>query len=407
MSIKLDQELAYFLPPAKSGMEKKWMQRGNRQSLYAQCCQHGMNKVTKKLATAFMQRELVGDGQALPSIKDLYKTAARVRFETATLMQKPADEWQLYGQPMLGYLYDHHWTGAGRWDEFHIRAAKFIRSLWSRAQKDPNLGRKLYGDHITLATDIGKKGPEKGLMRIAIFQEDTDGELYCLGWMSVSDNGDFIRFNHALFESRDKLFGYADTLLHQMWVAQQTGEQKKFWNRFAELELTLFHAGPCRLGSQTTTLMVMAGIQKAFRYEVIPMKPETDHFMDAEIIPHRKYIEEFLCRSSATPRRIYTLKQVAEVPIDDMFFERRGIEKKWQDRHQGNSTESLTVFLKENIYDCNSFSVKNIDVSPDGNVRIKISSSRGVRKTQKYVDYFVDFLGSELLIKAYGLEPGL
>ena len=384
-------EKAYYLPPENSGLAHVWSTASKSQDDYADFCCRGHNMI----ANAIIEGRKTGH---MPSIKDLYKIAARVRRATAVLNQSHRDHYLQYGVPVT-------LTGTNdcvtdiiaqpevgkRYGQFHNLAK--IQGAAIAAMKDEDFAEQFgYAYHRTV-----KSLSDRDVIYISRENLAT-GQRYNVAALDIGIGKESVRFLHAAAEDQERMFAEADKHLQKI-LAQEPVNPKQFWEEMGHISLELFHAAPLCLGSQTATLMVLAGITKAMGFEVVPRKLETDHFIEAELTPYKHYVKDYGKKFIQPPKQSVPL--ATSIAVDDNFL--KEAYKKTRERyHRHEPVEKLQAYIADctGNYD-SAIDIKMLEIKA-GKMTVRVEPP----EKQPYIEDALDFMGHQDVIRALDLPPG-
>jgi hypothetical protein len=278
-------EKAYYLPPEQTGLTREFTANGGDQHRYVELCQRGHDLI----ANAIIEGRSAGK---LPSIKTLYQIAAKVRRAIAWENMGDAPDVHAkkcqYGMPLMredARLVDDISARAGsRYERFYPSVKAFFDELRQMdaahfaqafgAQYRLEVSHLRQPNHSDTVCTISREGKQVAALR----EYKHDG---------------VITFSHTSAEDRDAALAQADVHLQRLLSAQPPLSGQEYDKEMGALSLELFHCAPLLLGSQTATLMVLAGVEKALGRQVTPRALPTDHFVEAEITPYARYIEAY------------------------------------------------------------------------------------------------------------------
>lgn len=442
-----ERELAEqrFFLPNDPHIYDEW-DNDDKQERFARASRYGMHCVTKSLAG-----QLVA-GAHKPSVFDLYKIAARVRYQTNLVLYPEADN---FGTPAFTAVIAHIMEEqlgpyTPRWAKSFQKIRKHFEQLWNYAEQKPEIlsSLKELNDHdaektlalldlrhglkichnkiVTNGMDNGftvnEKGnhfdPGKNYRTIYFWGEAYENGKYVrypFGSMRLSPEENRIHLYRMPIESRKYAFDEADYCLESMITAYQAEKPDwdLFWECYAGLARSLYDANPCARGGQTATLMVLGGILKAFGLEVCKQgnaKPLYDYTFDANLAIEGLYtlngffIDHFgddLHHLNLNP--VSSPEEMAKLEIDPDFFNKDDMKIDWDGFHQIKTPQER---LKDNLSiwyapPDENFKIVRCGLDAAGKPNVKLLPP----EYQERADYFQDWIGDELFTKIYDLSP--
>jgi hypothetical protein len=168
------------------------------------------------------------------------------------------------------------------------------------------------------------------------------------------------------------------------------------------ISLELFHAAPLKRGSQTATLMVMAGISNAAGLDIVPRVMQTDHFIEAETTPYQYYIRDYGSKFIIPPQR--SKPPVQPIDVDDRFMALTRQQLRSQYIQIANPADRLTHYIRdsEDPFFQVPVTVKELEIKDNTIAKLHIQP----RSQQASIEQALEFVGHEEIIDSLGLEPG-
>lgn len=393
-------ERVYYLPPHGTGLQQEWEQ-AVQQAKYTELCVRGHDLIANRIIKV---RNSIPPQPV--SMKDLYRLTGQIRRAIAMETMAETDTRRMaYGYPMSGAASDSIseiiTPHTGRYAAYYKRASEDYDRI--RALIKTGNVQNAYGEEYRVAHGLG--GSQLDV--ITIHKQGLEEPV-----ASLAKKPEGIKLSHAAAGDCDALIFAADNPL-QVILNNPDIEDKAFWEAVGTIALELYHAVPLRCGSQTATLMVLAGIAKAMGYEVVPRQLEVrgevipyDHFIAAELRPYKEYIERYVEGFTRAPARGKPLTEPIEV--DDIFI--RNAQKKTKKLYSDIPEPSKR--LAKYLNDCRIPLSNAVGVQPeeipikvnslsveDGKLLVKILPPA----QQKLVNYALDFVGHEELINTLSL----
>jgi len=389
MSGRMEAERAYYMPPGDTGLAREWERKSRSQQIYLNQCVEGHRLIANHIIEARQAGKR-------PDIKSLYRIAARVRRAMAALNQKEDvhSTQNRYGQPRVnqweGNLTDYIYTDPeSRYAKFFDQAQQHFEDVWEAIKEEPK--NVQLGEAYRVETEEQKRE-----RTIRIYHKQASHPIACLSRIHGGD-GPVIRLGHAAVKDVDVLFKLADKHLQQIL---QTPDMpySEFMHNLGEISLHLFHAVPLSLGSQTSTLMVLAGIMKAQGYEVQPRKLQMDHFIEAELFPYEKYTSSYGESFIKEPARLSPPLEQA-IPVDIRFIEQAELMRREMLSHSPSASSRLTAIAKNGWF----FPHQIEEITRVNYVEGKLSAFIKPRTLQEQLNYAIEFTGHQELAYIIGL----
>jgi hypothetical protein len=374
-------ERVYYLPPENSGLENNWKNVSESQELFADLCQRGHTMIANRII------EGRKNGQ-MPTIEELYQIAAKTRRAIAALNQKGKEDYELYGHPLTT-----SWTITTR-DAVEEKPGTRYAEYFSAAEKSFL--------HIKELIETGKFQEEFGISYNATIEQETEKIYIYDTYHNIriatieriqKENHKEIGLAHTSLGDQAKLFSEMNE--HFQKIGEVYEDPKKFWKELAHIHLGLFRAPPVRLGSQPSTLMVLAGIAKAMGYEVLPKELNMDHFMEAEFTPYKAAKEHFADKFIRPP--VHGALPAESFAVDISFLEEAA--KAMQSEYTGNNLAKITQYFQARNLD-----IRALEIEIKGNNITKLIVSPPEK--QGLVEHAIKFIGPEELIEVLQLEQG-
>ncbi len=139
-------------------------------------------------------------------------------------------------------------------------------------------------------------------------------------WEEDTYLGSEVILHHVeAYHDSEKVFLLMEEPLQRLvhWNGQN---EEGFWQDVGTYAQLMFHAAPLLRGSQTATMMVLAGVTKANGFEVVPRVVPTDHFIEAELVPTLEYSRKYSEGFERPPQRIYLPENIKNIERDKHFF---------------------------------------------------------------------------------------
>lgn len=407
--------MAYFLPPVDSRLAKEWDRQdsGHSQRIFSECCVHGINTIAKQLASA------IDDNQELPSIYDLYRQAAQVRFQTAIVSPHTDKSYNiLYGAPNFGETVAHiipepkGRIRVARWEDKYPQIKALFDEIVDK-HPDASAIENLLGPGIIatvdndwgfVVTDAGnRKDGTKRFQAVNIWGIDQAGNPHRLYSMRHPPDAEEIHLLRMPFQDRDYAFTEADRLLRRMKSDADREDTETFRRDFADLAAVLHRASPCVLGGQATTMMVLGGIGKAFGWPPSPAEAKFDHAMDACLMTRAEYQEHF---QKFFPEKATSAGAVKHIPVNEGFFDQARFSREWQDysktvdtpQKRDKALEQLLTWFYDEPFP--NFKVNELSVSNYNKLTLRVQPP----EAQERANYLLNWWKDAVVAKAIGLQ---
>lgn len=299
----------YYLPWNASGLTKEFGEADTAdQQNYARLCARGhdimANHILKWMETPPAPKP--GD---IPLSEELYREAAQLRRAIEWRPRTATQPKPRAGFPIASntHLVTSEQIGSvsKRYPMFYEKTEQAVSHLLEkliRAQQhdtDKALVKNLFGNEYSIETEISPNHP--GLIMITVESRTPKGGKIPIAVIAYDEQQKVVQLNHTSVLNRTESFELADKplkrLLTQLRKHQSKTwtplEKRTFWHDMGELSLHLYHTAPLQFGSQTATLMILAGMAKAAGLSPAPGQIPTDHFLDAEITPYKAYCNQY------------------------------------------------------------------------------------------------------------------
>jgi len=395
MEPELDQialEQFYFLPPVSSDLAKDWDSKSQTQISYADLCQRGATLIANQIIEARKS------GKPL-TLRELYQTAARVRRAIAWQNPSSRENYLFYGQPVAGVetdcVSDKIYPSSPRYGEHFFKVDRSFNNLKTYATSTDELGENMkneaFGGYYSFHLDTTK--PLCRTLTITHSEKIRIAEIEYLGFIPQ------YTLSHVQAKDQAKFFAITDK--HFQKLLTDGPESPEFWQEMGNISLNLFHLAPLRLGSQTGTLMVMAGITKAMGYDVIPRTPDMDHFLEAEFTPYNKYIASY-GKNFIRPPKFSGIPQETSV-VDTTFIDSAYDKMRKHFSDIENPCERLTKYIND-CWDIPAYEkiyITALNVT-DSHFTLTVHPPT----LQKHVEDAMEFTGHKDVIDMIGLPQG-
>jgi hypothetical protein len=376
----LASERAYYLPPAKSGLETSWKKYLSRsQEVFADLSQRGHDIVADQITLGMK------DGH-LPTITELYQTASHIRRAIAVINQSGKMDYQLYGHPLCQSAFvqmkdkiendpDTRYA-----EHFPKVESNFLRMLeWVKA----DTFEEHFGDKYCAEWREDTK-------QISIYVFDLSLKAYVshIEWFRDSSQ---INLYQAMLKDQAKLLDRAD--IHFQDIMDGAYKDKSIFSaKMDDIRRDVFQAAPIRLGYQATALMLMAGIAKAAGYKVEPIECEADHFIDVAFTPYKKRVLCYEKNPALADGQLPQLNFNADASFLDIARD------KTRARYAYGTPESrMRRYFKDrgSEFDITDVTVENGKIA---SVKVADPSQQGL------IDHAIKFIGPDKMADALGLS---
>lgn len=376
----------YYLP-ASSTIADIWKNNSESQDIYAELCVRGHRLIANQIIEARNANKDV-------SIQDLLKTGAKVRRAIAVLNNTSSPYVFSYGFPYTDPddkpLGEPIFSSDGKFSGFFPHCLREFSKLESIAM------------HGTIKDYCGADYSAQLIRRknsthIKIRNEHLNTDIAEISHVTVGPRAPVIYLKHV--PPSQYAIIHAEANKHFQRILTGRKEPHAYAHDMSQIDLHLFHAPALRLGSQTNTLMVLAGIHAAMGYEIIPRQTQSDHFIDAEF-NYLDYANGY-SRGFIRPHKTPT-PPTQSFEVDTQFLTdatERTREEFSSILHPVNRLEAYIEAAqgKEGF----SAPIKSITVA-DG----RLSAVMQNPGQQPYMDNVIDFIGDAEIIQSLALPEG-